>query len=170
MIQIIETTDIRRIQQLASRCYMDAYKEIHSEEQNRFSFNEMYSTSSLRHQFEELHSRFFILHDGDRDQGYMAIYPIETAQWMLDKLYLTPSSKGMGYGRMLVEHAIQLIREAERTPFEVVLNVNRRNEAVAFYQHLGFEITGSWDRTIADGRWIMDGYEMRLTKQIAEPR
>lgn len=163
MIQIVETTDIGRIQQLAGICYMDAYKEIHSEEQNRFSFNEMYSTPSLRHQFEEQHSRFFILRDGDGDQGYIAIYPIAAVQWMLDKLYLMPSSKGMGYGRLLVEHAIQLIRETEGMPFEMVLNVNRRNEAVAFYQHLGFEIAGSWDRTIADGRWIMDGYEMRRT-------
>lgn len=58
MTEISETTDIERIQKLAEKCYMDAYKNIHTEEQNRFSFNEMYSSSSLEYQIKDLKSRF----------------------------------------------------------------------------------------------------------------
>jgi len=140
---------------------MDAYKEIHTEEQNRFSFSEMYSTESLQKQLE--HGEFFVLSNDQKDVGYLALYRESPAHWMLDKLYILPDCKGKGYGRMLVEHAINYIGQIESGTYEILLNVNRRNRAVSFYQHLGFEITSSWDRVIADGRWLMDGYEMRKT-------
>lgn len=159
---IIETSDIERIQQLASKCYMDAYKEIHSEEQNRFSFGEMYSTSSLRQQFDELHSRYYILCEDDIDVGYAATYPIAKGRWMLDKLYILPDKKKHGYGHILLEHIIQKIREAEGASFQILLKVNRRNPAVEFYKHFGFKIINSWDIAIADGKWTMDGYDMEL--------
>ena len=161
---ITESFDIKAIQSLADKCYMDAYKDIHTEEQNRFSFNEMYSEASLRHQIEEQHSRFFILEDNGIQQGYVAIYPITELTWMLDKLYLLPSSKGKGYGRALVEHADRIIKSTNHTcSFQVLLKVNRRNSAVKFYEHLGFTIIREWDRMIADGRWVMGGYDMIRT-------
>lgn len=162
-MNITETKDIKRIQSLASKCYLEAYKGIHTEEQNRFSFREMYSTKSLNEQIDCQHSCFFILSDKGQDCGYMSIYPISDGVWMIDKLYLIPQRKGHGYGRIMVDYAIQYILQSATGFCQLVLNVNRRNEAVAFYQHLGFEIANSWDKEIADGKWIMDGYEMRKT-------
>lgn len=161
-MHIFETTDIELIQALADKCYMDAYREIHTEEQNRFSFQEMYSTESLSRQLTHQHSHFFILNDEGENRGYLAIYPLGKHQWMLDKLYILPWEKGHGYGRIMVEHAFNWLRHASETPCQMVLGVNRRNDAVAFYKHLGFEIAESWDKPIADGRWIMDGYEMTI--------
>lgn len=109
---IAETTDIERIQSLANKCYMDAYKEIHTEEQNRFSFSEMYSTESLRKQLA--HGEFFILSNDQKDVGYLALYRESPSHWMLDKLYIVPDCKGKGYGRMLVEHAINYIGQIEQ--------------------------------------------------------
>lgn len=157
---ITETQDIDRIQALATQCYMDAYREIHTEEQNRFSFNEMYSTASLQSQLTDKRSRFFVLQDDGIDQGYIAIYPLAPDHWMVDKLYLLPSSKGKGYGRILAEYAENMVRNIVNGPFCLSLKVNRRNAAVEFYKHLGYEITGLWDIAIADGQWIMDGYDM----------
>lgn len=162
-MKIYETSDIGLIQRLASLCYMEAYKKIHTVEQNRFSFNEMYATESLEKQLER--GQFFVLEDEGEARGYMAVYRISEQQWMLDKLYILPECKGRGYGRALVDHIIAIIRRRYGCPVELLLDVNRRNEAVAFYQHLGFEITDSWDRVIADGQWLMDGYRMRLTLQ-----
>lgn len=88
---------------------------------------------------------------------------------MLDKLYVLPDCKGLGYGRTLVGHVIKNIQEIEKSSFKIMLKVNRRNEAVSFYKHLGFEITESWDHVIAEGKWVMDGYDMELlvkAKQI----
>lgn len=159
-MHIFETQDISLIQQLAGACYMEAYREIHTEEQNRFSFYEMYSTESLAHQLSEQHSHFFVLSDHDTPQAYMALCPLGEGRWLLDKLYVVPQKKGCGYGRTLVEHALEWLREAGEAPCRLSLKVNRRNAAVTFYQHLGFRVTGQWDIVIADGRWTMDGYDM----------
>lgn len=158
-MKIVETQNIERIQNLADKCYMKAYEKIHTVEQNRFSFHEMYSAESLREQL--VHGQFFVITDEGQDKGYISIYPISANQWMLDKLYILPECKGLGYGRKLVEYVIGTIRNQSQAPFEIVLNVNRRNDSVAFYQHMGFEISSSWDREIADGRWLMDGFKMR---------
>lgn len=152
--------DIPMLQNLAEQFYMPAYAEIHTEEQNRYSLKEMYSTESLERQFKELKSRYFILEDEGQDRGYAAIYPMGDGQWMLDKIYLAPRSKSRGYGRALFEHIKAVIGKQEVSSFVIRLHVNRRNEAVAFYRHLGFEIEEEWDIAIADGKWIMDGYTM----------
>ncbi len=161
---ITETTDIAQIQTLADQCYMEAYKEIHTVEQNRFSFQEMYSTQSLRRQLAEQGSHFFVVSEDGIDQGYMALCQASDDVWMLDKLYIVPTVHGKGYGRALVQHAIKLIEATTVGPWKLTLNVNRRNTAVQFYQHLGFVIKESWDKEIADGRWVMDGYLMELCK------
>jgi len=157
---IEECRDTGRIRTLASRCYMDAYREIHTEEQNRFSFEEMYSEESLKRQIEEQHSSFLILNDGNKDLGYAAFCPLGEHCWLLDKLYVLPDCKGMGYGRMLLDEVVRQISAEEKTAFLMRLKVNRRNRAVEFYHHMGFHITGQWDVEIAGGRWIMDGYDM----------
>lgn len=157
---IEQTTDIARIRTLAGHCYMDAYKAIHTEEQNLFSFEEMYSEESLRQQLDVQQSRFLILTEEGRDVGYISFYQLTSHRWMLDKLYLLPSCKGRGYGRKLYEAAVNEIRKIEHGSFFIELKVNRRNAAVTFYQHLGFSIVDSWDIPIADGRWVMDGYTM----------
>jgi len=158
--EVVECTDIGRIRALAACCYMDAYKEIHTEEQNRFSFEEMYSEESLRHQIQKQGSRFLIVSDISGDLGYVAFYPLGQHRWMLDKLYVLPEYKGKGFGSILLEEAVRIISKEERGAFFLQLKVNRRNDAVAFYQHQGFRITGQWDVEIAGGKWVMDGYDM----------
>jgi len=165
-IREICVDDLALLQDLAERLYMPAYAKIHTEEQNRFSFTEMYSTESLQRQFAEQKSRFFILSQGGDDRGYAAIYPIEKGVWMLDKLYVDPTCKGMGYGKALMNHICSEIKKAESGVYTMKLHVNRRNDAVAFYRHMGFEIEEEWDIEIADGRWVMDGYTMTQTYNI----
>lgn len=167
-IRILEVggKTMRRLQVLAECCYMPAYAKIHTEEQNRYSFEEMYSDESLMWQTKEQHSRYFIISEDGEDIGYSAIYPMSENEWMLDKLYVKPESKGKGFGGKLMEHVMGVIEDETGGNYRVTLNVNRRNDAVGFYQRYGFEITDKWDRTIADGRWVMDGWTMekRQTK------
>ena len=51
----------------------------------------------------------------------------------IDSLFIDPRAQGNGVGRML----------AERVPLPAEVDVNEQNaKAVAFYRHLGFEVTG----------------------------
>ncbi|MFM5147650.1 acetyltransferase [Aeromonas rivipollensis] len=61
----------------------------------------------------------------------------------IEMLFIAPEARGSGVGRLLVTHAIQ--RQGARR-----VDVNEQNaQALGFYQHLGFEVTG---RSPLDGQ------------------
>ena len=54
----------------------------------------------------------------------------------MDALFVDPDVRGCGVGQLLIEHALSL------TP-KLTTNVNEQNEqAVGFYQKMGFRVTG----------------------------
>ncbi|HBX7718532.1 TPA: acetyltransferase [Klebsiella pneumoniae] len=54
----------------------------------------------------------------------------------MDALFVDPDVRGCGVGKLLIEHALPL------TP-KLTTNVNEQNEqAVGFYQKMGFRVTG----------------------------
>ncbi|MFM4849881.1 acetyltransferase [Aeromonas media] len=61
----------------------------------------------------------------------------------IEMLFIAPEARGSGVGRLLVAHAIQ--RQGARR-----VDVNEQNaQALGFYQHLGFWVTG---RSPLDGQ------------------
>lgn len=61
----------------------------------------------------------------------------------IEMLFIAPEARGSGVGRLLVAHAIQ--RQGARR-----VDVDEQNaQALGFYQHLGFEVTG---RSPLDGQ------------------
>jgi ribosomal protein S18 acetylase RimI-like enzyme len=71
----------------------------------------------------------------------------------------TNSSK-QGIGKALVECAKQVANTAKLD--EIVLNVNRKNPAISFYQKINFEIDREEVIDIGEG-FIMDDYIMKYT-------
>ncbi|NCU03302.1 MAG: GNAT family N-acetyltransferase [Chitinophagaceae bacterium] len=54
----------------------------------------------------------------------------------IEMLFLHPTAMGKGIGRMMLQYSIEILGGKK-------LEVNEQNEqAVAFYQHMGFHITG----------------------------
>lgn len=176
-VKEIGVGDVCRLQQLAQLCYLPAFRDIHTEEQNLFTFSEMYGDGRLHELLSDPDYHFFILSEEGRDVGYLGLYPLtsaiasgkasKTEEWLLDKIYLLPEVKGKGYGRHLMTFALNFINEQEehhRTSdirtIAVKLHVNRRKAEVEFYKHMGFRIVEEWDIAIADGKWVMDGYTM----------
>lgn len=66
-----------------------------------------------------------------------------SADEKLEMLFVAPSSRGYGVGKSLLNHAIS--EKSVR-----LVDVNEQNgQAVAFYQHFGFEV---FDRSPVDGQ------------------
>lgn len=149
------------IQQLANECYLIAYTGIHSEEQNRYMMDKMYNTESLKHQMTEEHSCFLLVHTNDLPVGYCAYkpHPSEADTIYIDKLYILPTHKGNGLGRLLVEKVMEEAKILYPNGYTIKLDVNRSNSARAFYEHLGFNVVRNWDAHIGNG-YYMNAYEM----------
>ena len=78
----------------------------------------------------------------------------------IHKLYVDTNSSKQGIGKALVEHAKHLAYDSKMG--EIVLNVNRKNPAVTFYERINFEIDREEVIDIGEG-FIMDDYIMKYT-------
>ena len=168
--------DIPLLQQLAETCYMPAYRDIHEEAQNRYIMSGMYATETLTREMTDEGSCYLVLAVDGVPSGYCAFKPVPEEDGddvvLLDKLYLHPDLKGRGYGRRLFDAVMAELESARPTqegssqqspsqhgPSLMRLVVNRRNAAVDFYKHLGFNVVDSFDRVVGPG-YVMDAYVM----------
>jgi diamine N-acetyltransferase len=78
----------------------------------------------------------------------------------IHKLYVDTNSSKQGIGKALVECVKELAIASKIN--EIVLNVNRKNPAISFYQKINFEIDREEVIDIGEG-YIMDDYIMKYT-------
>lgn len=159
-MQIIELTTehIPLIQSLAAEAWPHTYKDLLSAEQIEYMMNMMYSTDSLQRQMHA-GSHFVAVKEGENYLGYLAYESGYNGQpqTQIHKIYLLPASQGKGVGRILIDKACEAARE--HNDEKLRLNVNRDNNAVNFYKHMGFEIVCVEDNDIGCG-FLMEDYVM----------
>lgn len=70
-------------------------------------------------------------HQEDRPLGFMFLH-----DGHLEALFVDASARGLGVGKQLISHALALHPDLS-------IDVNEQNrQAVGFYQHMGFKVTG----------------------------
>ena len=86
-----------------------------------------------------MHDHDPVMHDGTRQiAGFCGVH-----DGNIEMLFIAPEARGSGVGRLLVAYAIN--RQGARR-----VDVNEQNaQALGFYQHLGFGVTG---RSPLDGQ------------------
>ena len=155
-------TDIPAIRTIAQATWPVAYyPHILGKEQLAYMLDLLYSAEALRKAMTERDERFLLLE--------IAIGPVGFASYTsnyrqagvahLNKLYVLPSTQGTGAGKALLDRVIAEARERGTRSLE--LNVNKRNPAVAFYQHMGFRIERDEVIDIGQG-YVMDDHVMEL--------
>lgn len=165
----MSTTQVRKlavdelhiVQDLAYATWPDTFKEILSPEQIRYMLDWMYNLETLTKQASTGHE-FYICVMDDVPVGFIGIEPHHPDQNKLKihKLYVLPSTQGSGIGKILLQKAISVAREMKIE--KIVLNVNRYNNAVDFYKHLGFSVAYEENIDIGNGYWMED-YVMSYT-------
>jgi GNAT superfamily N-acetyltransferase len=148
------------IQELAFEIWQIAYKEILSEEQLLYMIQLFYNHTALENQMLLLNHKFLIIKDSEKELGFASYSIIEKNESKLQKLYVLPHLKGKGLGYKLLNEVIKEVRKEKSS--NLILNVNRNNEAVEFYKRNGFEIDSSEDIDIGNG-YFMNDYIMRLS-------
>jgi len=160
-IKTATTLDIPIIHSLAHQIWPKTFAEILSAKQLEYMLDLMYSYESLQYQIETEEHRFIIAYENKKPLGFAAYYPKDKTShslYKLDKIYVLPDQHGKGIGKKLIEYIISIIKPMGASILE--LNVNRSNNAVTFYQKLGFTTTSEVDLPIGEG-YFMNDYVMQ---------
>ena len=162
MITIREAVieDALCIQQLAEAVWWPTYSPILSEEQIKYMLAKMYNLHTISQQIASGTQSYLLLYADGIPTGFAAYSPREenAAVYKLHKLYCHTTTKGKGYGKLLLQSVETKVKESGNNILE--LNVNRHNHALGFYERMGFAIAYSEDIDIGNG-YQMNDYVMR---------
>lgn len=152
---IIKATiaDIPAIQQIACETWPETYGGILSQEQIDYMLQWMYDAAFIQQQMLEGH-QFYLLKENSEATGFIDVQMISATETKLHKIYVLPAMQGKGYGQLLINKAkaIAAAHHAET----LILNVNRHNDALGFYQKNGFVIIEEKDIPIGNGYFMND--------------
>ena len=150
MIRTAELEDLNAIGYLAYQIWPTAYKDILSFERLHYMLQHFYSPSALKEQMLSK-QHIFLLAENSEDEpvGFASYSEIEKNIFKLHKLYVLPAIQGKNIGKTLMEVVEEECRESGGK--KLLLNVNRFNKAIQFYEKLGFKIIKEEDVDIGNG-------------------
>ena len=154
--------ELNILEKLARAIWPSTYSDIISAAQIEFMLSWMYAEQTLQAQFDQGHE-FYILSAQNSDLGFLALEWISSAKDLeqqtlkINKLYILSQQQNKGFGKALIQKAIQ--RASETSVAEINLQVNKANKAKDFYAHLGFQIKEEAIFDIGNG-FVMDDFVM----------
>lgn len=162
MLQIREATvaDIPAVQKIAFATWPIAYGDIIADAQITYMLEMMYSAEALIAQMTTRQHHFLLAYMNDVAIGFAA-YEINaestSSTTKLHKLYCEPTQQKSGVGVALVVAVEKAAVAANQRSLN--LNVNKNNNAIGFYQRLGFSVTDEVIVDIGQG-YVMDDFVM----------
>lgn len=160
-LKLLFSGELKIVQDLAHAIWPETFQEILTPNQITFMLEWMYNLETLENQAKEGH-QFYLLSTKEKAIGFIGMQPFHPNknELKIHKIYVLPSAQGTGAGKKLLILAKEIA--IENGIEKLVLNVNRFNKAVTFYQHLGFKIDREENIAIGNGFWMED-YAMSLT-------
>ncbi|WP_293870133.1 GNAT family N-acetyltransferase [Flavobacterium sp.] len=161
MIAIQNNTDenFTSIRAIAKEVWPIAYGAILSKEQLDYMMEMMYSISSLQLKANTKKHRFILAKEDETILGF-ASYEFNHSKkpkTKIHNIYILPNQQGKGIGKELIDF---IANEAkQRHQKALILNVNKKNIAIRFYERIGFDISFEEVIDIGNG-YVMDDYVM----------
>ncbi|MBS1549857.1 MAG: GNAT family N-acetyltransferase [Bacteroidetes bacterium] len=151
--------DIAIIQDLARQSWQHAYKDILSLEQMEYMLSNFYSREVLENQMEEMPNyQYFLLKKDQEFLGFIGVeFHYEENTTKLHRLYLLPQTHGFGYGQLALDFLKN--KSLAHGNRRIILNVNKYNSAIKFYEKQGFTIYDEGVFDIGNG-FVMDDFLM----------
>lgn len=160
MISITKATvaDLRNIAEIAHKTWPLTYGEILSPAQLEYMLNAFYSDSALQTNIEN-GQEFILAKEENTTLGFASFehHYEDGNTTKIHKIYILPETQGKGIGKLLIDAIAQFAKENHSNT--LLLNVNRFNKALTFYQKLGFEIIEEIDIELDFG-YLMEDYVM----------
>ena len=163
IIRSATLSDRALIRSISERTWPSTYGHIISQEQIDFMLEWMYSDASLEKQMNTV-CEFYIANLNGDDVGFCSVSPeaedTNEVAHKLNKLYVLPSAQGTGAGKALLNKSIEVAKASGSS--SLFLQVNKQNDAYAFYLKHGFVKEQEFKFDIGNG-FFMDDYVMRFT-------
>ena len=164
MIHIVKATaaDLKTINTIAHKTWPLTYSEILSPEQLAYMLDAFYSDKALQENIANGHE-FILAKENEMCLGFASFehHYEDGDATRIHKIYILPETQGKGIGKLLI-NGIADFAKANQS-HTLLLNVNRFNKALTFYQKMGFEIMQEIDIELEHG-YLMEDYiiEKRL--------
>jgi ribosomal protein S18 acetylase RimI-like enzyme len=161
MISISEATaaDLKVINAIAHKTWPLTYGKILSQAQLDYMLDAFYSDSALRKNIENGH-QFILAKEDNICLGFASFEPHYQNEntTKIHKIYILPETQGKGIGKLLIDTIAEFAKQ--NNSGSLLLNVNRFNKALTFYQKLGFEIIQEVNIELEHG-YLMEDYVMK---------
>lgn len=158
MVRIASLADIPTIRSIAERTWPSTYGGIISQGQIDYMLDLMYSDESLTKQINTDH-QFYIFEFEETPIGFASVSKEEEGIFKLNKLYVLPNIQKTGVGKALLA-AVKNYAKANGGK-KLILQVNKHNNARAFYEHMGFSVQKEMVFELDHG-YVMDDYVMEI--------
>lgn len=156
--------DIPTIRKIAEKSWRENYDGILSEGQISYMLELMYSEEALQKDFENPHYHYYLI--SSEEEPHIGIMGFENHTepftTKLHRIYLLKSAKGKGVGKFAINSLKNMAAEAGDN--RIILNVNKHNPALNFYQTQGFTIDDEGVFDIGNG-YVMDDFLMETFVQ-----
>ncbi|SFH81421.1 GNAT family N-acetyltransferase [Halpernia frigidisoli] len=160
-IKKAEEKDIPLIKSLAEKSWRANYPGIISDEQIDYMLEIMYSEKALSKDFENKNYKYYLINSAENTAvgilGFETCYEKNTTK--LHRIYLLKETKGKGFGKFAVEFLKSEIKKTDNS--RIILNVNKENPAIKFYESQGFETYREGTFDIGNG-FVMDDFLMEF--------
>jgi GNAT superfamily N-acetyltransferase len=149
---------IQTVARLAREIWTEHYLPLIGSEQTEYMLEHIQSETAITHQIESEDHLYFLIGNGPRLDGYLAVQPRKD-DLLLSKIYLKHASRGRGIGHAAIRFIEELAKDLDKPV--ITLLVNRHNSgSIASYSRWGFHITNIEKTEIGCG-FVTDDYVMQ---------
>ena len=156
-MRLLERDELSVVKALAHDIWPRVYDYMISQEQISYMLSLMYDLNQLKQQWVQ-GVKFVLLEVEGIPQGFLSFEEKDECIF-LHKLYLRPEMQGQGFGKKMLQVAIDFAVDSKIPSLE--LTVNRNNKSLDFYLGNGFEIKEEKDFDIGGG-YFMNDYILSL--------
>ncbi len=155
LIRAVESSEANVLAELALRTFWQSHGHSATEADINKYTSHAFSTVQISHELSGSENIFHFLTLKGRPIGYskmnfntnIEVRPASTLS-KLERIYLLKEYHGMGKGRILMDHAIELSKQNAQEGMWLYTWI-KNEQAVKFYQNYGFEIVGKYDFRIS---------------------
>lgn len=160
-IESARSSDFNLIQTFAYRIWPETYGGILSKEQLDFMLDKFYSLENLQLNVTQ-NQLFYIIYDNEIPTGFLGIEHRFEAKPItkIHKIYILPDNQGNGIGKTVID--LVILNALKNNSEKIILNVNRFNRAVLFYQKMNFKIVQKVDISIGNN-YLMEDFIMEMS-------